>query len=78
MDNLEGSCVFYVKVGTFEQLVQSKIHVLTVTKMGIVRHPVHHDLIVSVSFKQYPGGFLRQTSPDFHSLEESTIHIWQS
>jgi len=35
MDDMEASCIFYVKVGTFDQLEQSKISVLTVTKLGI-------------------------------------------
>jgi len=32
MDHMEASCVFYVKVGTLDQLEQSKFCVLTVTK----------------------------------------------
>ena len=45
------SCVIYLKVGTFDQLVQSKIRVLTDTKMGIVRGTIQHELIVSVSLR---------------------------
>ena len=49
MDNMEARCILYLKVGTFDQLVQSKICVLTVTKMGIVRGTVQYALVVSVS-----------------------------
>jgi len=50
MDYMEASCVFYVKVGTFDQLEQIKISVLTVTSLGIVMLTVQYDLIVSVCF----------------------------
>jgi len=50
MDNMEASCVFYVKVGTFTHLEQSKVFLLTVNKSGIVTLTVQHDLIVSVIF----------------------------
>jgi len=50
MDNMEASCVIYVKVGTFTHLEQSKISLLTVNQLEIVRLTVQHDLIVSVSF----------------------------
>jgi len=33
MDNMEASCVFYVKVGTFTNLEQSKISLLTDIKI---------------------------------------------
>jgi len=69
MDDMEASCVLYVMFGTFDQHEQRKISVLTVPKMGIVRHTVQHDLIVSVSFIWYPRDFARQTSPDILSLE---------
>jgi len=36
MDNMEASCVVYVKVGTFTHLEQSKISLLMVNKSGIV------------------------------------------
>jgi len=49
MDNMEVSCVFYVKVSTFTHLKQSKIALLTVNKSGIVTLTVQHDMIVSVS-----------------------------
>ena len=48
MDHMEASCVFYVKVGRFDQFEQSKISVLTVTSLGIVMLTGHYDLIVSV------------------------------
>jgi len=50
MDNMEASCIFYVKVGTLTHLEQSKIILLTVKKSGIVTLTVPHDLIVSVIF----------------------------
>ena len=34
MDHMEASCVFYVKVGTHDELEQSKFWVLTITKLG--------------------------------------------
>jgi len=48
MDHMEASCVFYVKVGRFDQFEQCKTSVLTVTSLGIVMLIVHYDLIVSV------------------------------
>jgi len=50
MDHMEASCVFYVKVGTLDELEQSKFCVLTVTKLGIVMLAVQIDLIFSLSF----------------------------
>jgi hypothetical protein len=50
MDNMEVSCVFYVKVSTFTHLEQSKTALLTVNKSGIMTLTVQHDMIVSVSF----------------------------
>jgi hypothetical protein len=50
MDNMEASCVFYVKVGTCTHVEQSKILLPTVKKSGIVTLTVQHDLIVSVIF----------------------------
>ena len=50
MDNMEGSCVFYVIVSTFTHLEQSKISLLIVNKSGIVTLTVQHDMIGSVIF----------------------------
>jgi len=75
MDNMEASCVFYVKVGTFTHLEQSKISLLTVNKSGIVMLTVQHDMIVSVIFMYYPRDYLRQTSADVLSLEQHPINI---
>jgi len=50
MDNMEASCVFYAKVGTFTHLEQSRICLLTVNKSGIVTLSVQHDMTVSVIF----------------------------
>ena len=59
MDNMQEGCTFYVKVGRCEQLEHSKIHVLTVTMLGIVMLTVQHELIFSVFFMWDPGDFLR-------------------
>jgi len=48
MDHMESSCVFYVKVGRFHQVEQSKISVLTVTALGIAMPTVSQDLMVSI------------------------------
>jgi len=58
MDNMEASCVFYVKVGTFTHLEQIKISLLTVNKSGIVTLTVQHDMFVSDIFMQHPGEYL--------------------
>jgi len=47
LDHMEASCVFYVKVGTFDQLLQNKICVLTVTTLGIAMLTVQHDMMIS-------------------------------
>ena len=75
IDNMETSYSLYVNVGIFTQLEQSKICVLTVNKTGIVRLPVQHDWIVSVSFMYYPRDILRPTSANIIYLEECTIYI---
>jgi len=51
MDKMEANCIFYVKVGTFDHLEQSKICHLTINKMGIVRLTVQHRMIISISFR---------------------------
>jgi len=48
MDVVEASCVFYLKVGTFDQLELSEIRDLTFTKIGIVMLTVQHDMIFSL------------------------------
>jgi len=78
MDNMEASCVFYVKVGTFNHLEHSKLCLLTVNKMWIVRLIIKHDMMFSVSFMQYTRDFLRQTSAELISLKEGPINIPQS
>jgi len=69
MDNMEASCVFYVKVSTFTHLEQSETSLLTVIKSGIVRLTIQHDLIVSISFMYYPRDSLRQTSANVFTLK---------
>jgi hypothetical protein len=75
MDNMEASCVFYVKVGTFTHLEQSKISLLIINISGIVMLIIQHDMIVSVIFMQYPGDSLRQTSADDLSLAQHPINV---
>jgi len=75
MDNMEVSCVLYVKVSMFTHLEQCKIGLLTVNKAGIMTLTVQHDMIVSVDFMLYPGVYLRQTSADVRSLEQHPISI---
>ena len=75
VDNMEASCIFYVKVGTFTHLEQSKISLLTVNKSGIVTLTVRHDIIVSIIFRYYPGDYLSQTSAHVLSLELHPINI---
>jgi hypothetical protein len=74
MDNLEASCVFYVKVSMFTHLAQSKTTLLTINQSGMNWLIVRHDLIVSVSFMYYPGDHLRQTSADLLSREQCPIY----
>jgi hypothetical protein len=66
---MQASYIFYVKVGTFAHLEQSKTALLTVNKMGIVTLTVQHDFIFSASFMYYPGDNFRETSADVLSLE---------
>jgi len=60
-DHIEARCVCYVEIGMHSRLEQSKICALTVTALGIAMLTVHHDMTFSVSFRQYPRRFLRQT-----------------
>jgi hypothetical protein len=48
IDYMKASCVVYGKVGRFDPFEQSKITILTVTSLGIVRLTIHYDLIVSM------------------------------
>jgi len=77
MDHMEASCVFYVKVGRFHQLEQTKISVLTVTSLGIVILTVHEDLMVSVWFMKNPDDVLSQTSADILYVEGCPFYIYQ-
>jgi len=43
IDNMEASCVFYVKVNTFTHLKHSKTSLLTVNETEIVSLTVQHD-----------------------------------
>jgi hypothetical protein len=64
MDNMKASCVFYVKVGTFTHLEQSKTSLLTIYKLGTVSWTVQRDFSVSVSFIYYSRDSLKQTYAD--------------
>jgi len=75
MENMEASCIFYVKVATFTHLELSKISLMTVNNSGIVTPTIQHDMIVSIVFMQYPGDYFRQTSADVLSLEQQSIDI---
>ena len=75
MDNMEASCVFYVKVSTFTHLEQSKTSLFLINKSGIVRLSVQYHLIVSVGFIYYPGDSLRQTSAEVLSFEQWSIYM---
>jgi len=75
MDHMEAGCIFYVKVGTLDQLEQSKFCVLTVTKLGIVMLTIQDELIFNVSFMYDPGDLLRPTSPDILSVEEYSVYM---
>jgi hypothetical protein len=55
MDNMEASCVFYVKVVTFTHLEQTKILLLTVETSGIVTPTIQHDLILASFSRNIPG-----------------------
>jgi len=77
MDDMEASYVLCVKDTTFDQLEQNKISISAVTRIGINMFILLHDLVVSVSFVQYPGDVLRQSSPDVLSLEAFPVHISQ-
>jgi hypothetical protein len=74
MDNMQASCVFYVKVSTFTHLEQNKTSLWTVNKLEIVRITVQHDMIVSVSLMYYPGDELRQSFANVLSFEQCPIY----
>jgi len=57
MDHMERSCIVYVKVGTHNQLEQSKICVLTITPLGIAMLTVHHYMMYSLCVKKDPRDF---------------------
>jgi len=77
MDSMKASGVCYIKVGKLNHLERSQIWLVTVNKTGIVRLTVQYNMIVSVCFMYYPGGFLRQTSADILFLKECPIYIQQ-
>jgi len=68
--NMEASCIIYVKVGMLSYLEQSKTCLSTVNKMEIVRLAVLHVFIDSISFMYYADDNVRQTSADVLSLAQ--------
>jgi len=50
MDHMEASCIFYVEVGTLNQLDQTKTCVVTITTLGIAMLTVHHYMMFSICF----------------------------
>jgi hypothetical protein len=70
MDDMEESCIVYVKVGMFTHLEHCKISLLTVNKTGLVQITVKYDLIVTLSSMYDPGDRLRQTSAAFGSFQQ--------
>jgi hypothetical protein len=55
VNRMEASSMVYVKFGTFDEVEQSRICVLTVTTMGIVMLTALHHLILSICFMKDPG-----------------------
>jgi hypothetical protein len=78
MHHMDASCIFYVKVGTFHQLEQYKIFILTVTIWGIAMLTIPYDLMVSACFMYNPGDVLRQTSPAVLSVEELPLYMFET
>jgi len=76
MDNMVASCVFHVKVSMFTHLEQSKISLVSVKKMGIVKLTIQYEVIVRARLFNYFEEQLRQTSADILSLEQGPIFIW--
>jgi len=68
MDHIQASWVFYVKVGMFDRLEQSKMSILTVTTLGIVMLILQYDLIFSICLLSNPWDLLRQKSADILSM----------
>lgn len=77
IDNMEASCVLYIKGGTFDLLEHSKICILTGNEMGIIMLTVQPDWTVSIRLIYDPRDFFRQITPDVLSLKEFPIHIRQ-
>ena len=78
VDHIEACCVFYVVVGTSNQLEQSKICVLNITTLGIAMLTVHHDMMFSICIMKDLWDVLIQTSDDVLSDEECTVLITQT
>lgn len=73
-----GAChVFYVMVGTLDQLDQSKISILTVTLLGIAILTVQHDLIFSMCFMKDLIEGMEHILTDVCSVELCTAYIYE-
>jgi len=76
MDLMDASCVVYVKVGTFGQLEQSKICVMTATTLGIHQQktfPSGRNGSGRVDTlrrrrQRHPGGGLLRTRHQYHAF----------
>jgi len=62
----------------FDQLELSKICILNVAKLGILRLNIQHDLIFSIWFMKDPRDILRQTSPGVVSIDECAFHLFHT
>jgi hypothetical protein len=78
MDHMERSCVVDDKVGMFDQLEQSKICILNVPKLGILRLTIKHDFIFSIAFMKHHRDIWRQTSPGIVSIYKCAFHFFES
>jgi len=70
MDPMEASCVGFVRVGTFDQVEERIISVLTTTTLGILMLTITHDLIFIVCFRWNPRDVMGQTLPDVLSVKD--------
>jgi len=50
MYHMEPSWIFYVKVGTIDQLQQNQFCIFTMTALGIEMLPVNYDVMFSICF----------------------------
>jgi len=70
MDRLGARSVFYIMACILDRQAQYQICILTVTPLEITIQTVKHDTLFSVWFMLDTGNFLKQSSPDVHSVED--------